>query len=565
MAKIAKTIAQAFTKGRRSAPAEFREVENQLYSLSAALAAFQDTADKSSTELSNLATMQQGGDQTLSDMLSNCHETLKHLEKIVQKYGLITEQQDPTKSRLQRWSQELLKNYKKIAWTTEAGDLATLRSQLMVHTNSLDLVLGIVINSRTSRIEDTLKQNSERLSEIHAWWEQNLKNSTIQATETGMGFAARTATFEVHIETGNGLQLLCPESSLREDWKDADHSQLFNCECRGDERRGPEHWRVEKIGLSPISFPFRQIGDALAWTIYKAIDLSSNTLISLTIRNITAGEIAEFEELFIHALSELRATSMLKHGVSNMLAHPSPGGQKIRVLHLKGDLGNTHKFVDNVIFGIGHRTLIKSNICGLSLLHFREISAGDTLRGSSSVDYAEVLIHYDQPGGLSSNITRTEMRCAKELFNQLEAMRMELFVLTLQYCRPDETVALHLQVTQVQCEKVFIRDAEMMIMRNQEGKFRLVILSRNRCTVLSQELPETFFTDGNSSGRGPSNFRSLTWLVQLEGQGERKVYRYPNGFKFLNLHSVYAERMFELGRIAVSQPSSILADTEIEA
>jgi hypothetical protein len=42
MAKLAKTIALAFTKGRKSAPAEFREVENQLYSLSTALAAFED-------------------------------------------------------------------------------------------------------------------------------------------------------------------------------------------------------------------------------------------------------------------------------------------------------------------------------------------------------------------------------------------------------------------------------------------------------------------------------------------------------------------------------------------
>jgi hypothetical protein len=78
-------------------------------------------------------------------MLSNCHETLKHLEKIVEKYARIAEQQDPTKSRLQRWSHELIKNYKKVAWTTESGDIATLRSQLMIHTNSLDLVLGIII------------------------------------------------------------------------------------------------------------------------------------------------------------------------------------------------------------------------------------------------------------------------------------------------------------------------------------------------------------------------------------------------------------------------------------
>jgi hypothetical protein len=36
---------------------------------------------------------------------------------------------------------------------------------------------------------------------------------------------------------------------------------------------------------------------------------------------------------------------------------------------------------------------------------------------------------------------------AQELLEKLEAMRMELFVLSLQRPRPDETVALHLQDT----------------------------------------------------------------------------------------------------------------------
>jgi hypothetical protein len=45
------------------------------------------------------------------------------------------------------------------------------------------------------------------------------------------------------------------------------------------------------------------------------------------------------------------------------------------------------------------------------------------------------------------------------------------------------------QVTQVQCEEICIADAEMIITRNRLGdgdRFRLIILSRNRCTVMSQ-------------------------------------------------------------------------------
>ena len=145
MSKIAWRIAHAFTKGRKSAPAEFREVENQLYSLSAALAAFKDVC---STDVAAVAIEpsklparfhdeKQDGAHTLSRILDSCGETLAVVATPKEK--------DPAKSRLQRWTADLVKNYKKIAWTTEAGDLAALRSQLMVHTNSLDLVLGIIV------------------------------------------------------------------------------------------------------------------------------------------------------------------------------------------------------------------------------------------------------------------------------------------------------------------------------------------------------------------------------------------------------------------------------------
>jgi len=618
MAKLARTIALAFTKGRKSAPAEFREVENQLYSLSTALAAFQDAAHNSSAELSTLATSQQPGDRTVAEILSNCHETLSHLEKIVDKYGRIAEQQDPTKPRLQRWSQALIKNYKKIAWTTEAGDLAALRSQLMIHTNSLDLVLGIIINSRTARIEDSLKLNSDKLNEIHAWWEQNLKNSAAQPAQAagnavGTTLDARIVTFEVHIETGNGMQLLCSEACLRDDWRENGSSQLFSCRCRqnGSGRGvGSDHWKLEKIGLSPISFPFRQVGDTRAWTIYKTIDHSNNKLVSVVIKNVPVADITEFEESFIETLSEARAGAMLRQGVSNMLVHLSPDAQTVRILDLKSDIGSLYKLIDVVVFTSGHRNLTKSDINGLSLLHYRELHRENDPRRGLGIDYAELLIHYDEQASESpSSITRSEIRLkrnttikvkdgtqvvlndieclafagddeksrttmsrvtfqmtttdgAQKLHQKLEELRMELFVLSLQYPRSDETVALHLQVTQVQCEQVFILDAEMMIMRNQKNEYRLIISSRNGCTILSQELPETFFTESNVSGNGSSKFGNRTWLVQLEGEGVRRVYHYPKGFKFLNFHSIYAERMFELGRIAVSQATTFRLTTD---
>lgn len=43
----------------------------------------------------------------------------------------------------------------------------------------------------------------------------------------------------------------------------------------------------------------------------------------------------EFEESFIRPLAEARAASMMHRGLSNMLTHISPDGQKLRILNIQ--------------------------------------------------------------------------------------------------------------------------------------------------------------------------------------------------------------------------------------
>jgi len=153
MAKLAWSLAQAFTTGRKSAPVEFHQVENQLYSLSAALGALKDARADGGAAISinparlpsTFLSREADNKHTIDSMLRSCEGDLKHLEQIVKKYGSIAESQGPDKPLLKRWSRDLIKDWKKIAWTTEKGNLAALRSQLTLHTNSLNLVLGIVI------------------------------------------------------------------------------------------------------------------------------------------------------------------------------------------------------------------------------------------------------------------------------------------------------------------------------------------------------------------------------------------------------------------------------------
>ncbi|KAL2258536.1 hypothetical protein VTK26DRAFT_8125 [Humicola hyalothermophila] len=296
---------------------------------------------------------------------------------------------------------------------------------------------------------------------------------------------------------------------------------------------------------------------------------------------------------------------MQQQGMSNMLVHLSPDGQTVRALNLQSDVGsmNLHEFVESVTFIKGHRKLVRSEISGLSLLHYRELGTQDGPHVNPGLEYAELCIYYaceDMPelettgksivhlhhattlgidesdesiltlkgvecfgfdkerqiGRLENTDVTFQMtspEAAEQFYEQLEDMRMELFIASLQYPRPDETIALHLQMMEVHCEVAMISDAELLITRSKEDKYRLVVASRNRCTVLSQVLPETFFT--SDSSQAPS-YGAPTWLVQMEADGQRKVYHYPKGFKFLSFQSSNAAKIFGIGRTAVLQGAS---------
>ncbi|KAL2197719.1 hypothetical protein P885DRAFT_35147 [Corynascus similis CBS 632.67] len=565
MAKIAWRIANALTKGQKSAPAEFREVENQLCALSTSLSALKDVcgADLAAividpTKLpARFQKEEQDGLRSVAGILDSCRETLKHLEKIVDSYTVVATSSDPTKPRLQRWSKELIKNYKKIAWTTESGDLATLRSQLMVYTNSLQLVLGTIVSSRTTRIEDRLKENSAMLREIHSWWVHNLKdavkgegNSVAQTPHDGLQASSDLASFEIYLTSNGTPQLLCPQACLCDDWREVGNTQLFECRCK-QKKSHPNHVRVETSHvLSPLSFPFRRPGDMATWMLFKALDRSKNQMVSVTIANVAASDVANFEQSFVQPLAEDQAYALLRQGISNQLAHPSPDASSVKALKLQSDLKGYHKLIDSVTFRVGHRSLSKTYVEGLSLLSYCELGHQPVRSPNNALDHAELFIYYGNDGTNElADIAKSVVYCAMELQEKLEKMRIELFIANLQSPRAEETVVLQLQATEVQCEVAVIPDAELLITRNHEGQYRLIITSRNECTILTQVLSDAFFA---SSPSEPS-FTAPTWLVRLEESRKRKVYRYPEGFRFLRFCSTSAEKMFELGRSAVLQ------------
>jgi hypothetical protein len=149
LSKIAMQLGQAFTSGRKSAQAEFLEVQNLLYTLSKGLEMLaRQMPDGCETESKGPPNQASDKDEEMTELnhiIANCRETLYHLESVVTKYSVLDAQIVETrKSRMRRWNDELFKNWKKVIWTTKGGDIGILKVTLTAHINGLNLVVSIL-------------------------------------------------------------------------------------------------------------------------------------------------------------------------------------------------------------------------------------------------------------------------------------------------------------------------------------------------------------------------------------------------------------------------------------
>ncbi|RYO90638.1 hypothetical protein DL764_008421 [Monosporascus ibericus] len=612
--RIAWKLAQAFTNGRKSAPSEFREVENQLYALNSALKALSDAQNHNAALTANGSSAASLADQdeenarwdTIRIILNNCHETLKHLESFTEKYGIVVGASDISTPRFQRWREDLFKNWKKVMWTKEAGALATLRSQVVTHTNSLNLILGVINNSQTTRIESGVQQTSKILKEIYAWYTDNLKDVEAiprpHETHQGIDYPQRRSftdspihTFELTVEIDDGQKPLCGCASLKPDGGEevddtGTNSQRALLACCCPNETASHRATVEAYGLSHRSFQVRLAGKEMTWLLCHIADRRSNRLVEMRIRGVTAaGEsnphysfmaphstahilaigIPQLEERFRQLFPMRRVEDSSQDDTGGELTHVT-SNEDDHVLALIGSI--SRDWVEDVqilLYSVHNNT------------HSWD-TTGDAFR---HLDFAEILVYFcEENQGADNDVERTALKfkhdtpisldkddltkvgflrfhwmnlnqkkanvviAAEEFHARLEDMREELFILYLNYPRPDETAVLHLQSAQVECEDIFIVDASITIVHDSHGKYRLIIVSRNKCTVLSQVLADDFFSP---STRRPS-FASPTWVVQIEGSGIRRIYHRQNGLRFLDFRSTQSNRMFELGCSTVS-------------
>ncbi|OJJ40809.1 hypothetical protein ASPWEDRAFT_22956 [Aspergillus wentii DTO 134E9] len=110
-------------------------------------------------------------------MIQNRPFTLEHLQQLVNKYTVI---QDSSR----QWRTEIWKNWKKIKWTREGGDLAKLQQNLGVHINSLNLAVAVMNRESTEKVGDQVQDVQSMLGEIHDWFTINLRGRSIRSNQS---------------------------------------------------------------------------------------------------------------------------------------------------------------------------------------------------------------------------------------------------------------------------------------------------------------------------------------------------------------------------------------------
>ncbi|KAI1411473.1 hypothetical protein F5Y13DRAFT_180823 [Hypoxylon sp. FL1857] len=604
MTQIAWKLAQAFTKGRKSAPAEFCEVENQLYSLTAALEAIRKAQARGDLDVgttppkfvSSGSEDEPYGQNTITNMLQNCLQTLKHLEGIVKKYSVILQPTASSTHGLGSWNQYVIKNWRKIEWTTEKGDLSTLRNQIMMHTNSLNLLLGVAVNSQAAGIRRSVEKSSDMIKELYEWYEDNIKGLNRDRSDDCISNTTPSHThhiFELSIQTSRGRETICPRAHFNREWRKIlsggpeyqEIEHMLACDCRRHDGSAPHQAAVQRYKLSQLTFPVQLAGKERSWILYKTTDTITNQLVTLYIAKIHPSYIHSLEETILQDLAIRRADLILSQGSGNSLCYASADTEEERILASLGELKIAQKSVESVTFDNGGRTYSRKYVDNIQILRYQTMTLGPTIGRRQTeplqpLDYAEVLITYDDQDEAAQNdvvssilhlkrntvlkledshalvkvdsiftmgifmdehtvslgevnvaIQLTSKEAARELHKKLEDMRMELFIGSLRYPRSDEAVALHLQVATVECDYMSISDADITVTLDDQGKHRLIIESRNKCTLLSQVLAEDFF----SSPSGKPDYSRPTYVVQYEEDGTRNVYKYERGFRYLSL------------------------------
>ncbi|KAG5661277.1 hypothetical protein KAF25_005399 [Fusarium avenaceum] len=609
MAKIAYRLGRAFTKGRKSAPAEFHEIENQLYALSTALEALKRATDKG--DIRHGPTFDPN-DDPIGIILASCNETLSHLDDLVKKYGSLSGTEEGSAKNepaFTRIGKRIKRNWQTIRWTTEGGDIATLRSQLTLHTNSLGLILGVANGTRTATMSTQVSESTEILKDIYQWFLANLKNSELQKIGVPKKSEAGEKSVVIYFNLeGDGFE--CHRAALPLLDRSMDQLMdkqniLFECHCsqQGQTNVQLHADQVSTLTFSPSSFPVRLSGNPRSWIIYKMRNRDTHQLQNLTIRCLNLKHMSRFEERFVEQLAIRKARELLTQGTGTLMAHLSPESDNVRMLNSLADTSST-QFIDSVTFTSETRSFIQGAIASINLFHYKSMPVTGVVelvtnpKETSHDSHTELVIFYKKEDGNSNAIAKTvvyleystvikrlaamgttsslkigpancvsfnsdEEEAAANFGLKLREMQVDLFATSHQYPRPDESLLLHLQADEISCEDLHIENGIIDIVVSQtNNRHRLILRSANSYAVLSQELPQDFMSSLKQGTRPDLSAPTDEIRMQEKDGAVYRQLRKRDGIKQLRIRvaATQNDRLLELG-LATLTGGALLSDS----
>ncbi|KAL1880747.1 hypothetical protein Daus18300_001361 [Diaporthe australafricana] len=248
LAQIAYNVGKAFSSGAKSAPAEFAEIQSLLFSIGNALDLVGKTfKGRKPQEVPEETSAKIGG------ILENCQTVLKSLEHFVDKYSVLDPSQQASSSGAKGarlWKRDIIKNFKKVTWTTEGDGIAKLKQTLTAHVQALNLAVTVLNGEKQSITHEDVSETRQhvqamrtKLDEIHTWYEENLKrppHSPISPRHHGRPSydAGTLALYEERGSGGEAQIIICPYARLEDLWTDDSDLQTemptrstFKCGC----------------------------------------------------------------------------------------------------------------------------------------------------------------------------------------------------------------------------------------------------------------------------------------------------------------------------------------------
>ncbi|PLN83878.1 hypothetical protein BDW42DRAFT_163687 [Aspergillus taichungensis] len=380
LSKLAWGIAQAFSSGRNSAPSEFQEVQNQLSSLTHALDALKTLSSKSGV-LENGAS-----GCNIAPILQNCHFTLEHLKDLVNKYMIIEHGDSPDKSEKKRWRDDISKNWKKLRWTREGGDLMRLQHNLGVHLNSLKLTIS-VLNSEIDRSTSQQVENVHgMLGEIYDWFTKNLKHHGIERDDPSMDERERPGdlTFSLHSRSSGPFDssTLCDNASFNAEVLGSHDKPVFKCNCQLRRTRyGDVHDEIlMQYFISPASLIVRLDGLSQSWKIWLFSGRTSR-LTSLIIRDVAQAHLATFEGI-VSDLAITMARSAIHRETASLMVSPSinphTGLPVVSILNMLSDATLLQDKIRNLNLTANGHSYSTGRIEATQLVHYRNLTGDGT-------------------------------------------------------------------------------------------------------------------------------------------------------------------------------------------